>query len=98
MYEFKGFIIRDEMMDGLIRYIEHGIPPGHFLSAVLTNDLSEAVSRADEQNLANLPAYIGFLYNEAPSGCWGSPKHFNEWMDARAQERSEAGRRLVGAE
>lgn len=79
-YQFRGFEIPDYMMDGLDNYINHKIPPGHFLTAVLCNDLWEAVSRADDENVKNLPAYIGYLYNEAPSGCWGSFEKFEAWL------------------
>ena len=79
-YEFKGFYIPERMMGGITRYVEQGIPPGHFLSAVISNDLSEAVSRADEENIKNLPAYIGYLYNEVPSSCWGSPEKMKAWI------------------
>jgi len=78
-YTFRGFYLPDYMVPGLERYIYKGILPGDFLSAVLRNDLVSAVSNADETNLANLPVYIGFLYNEVPSTCWGSPQKVEEW-------------------
>lgn len=74
------------MLEGLLRYIEHGIAPGSFLMAVLQNDLKEACVRADEVNLRSLPAYVTALYNYAPEACWGSPQKVNEWMAVRAQE------------
>ncbi len=82
-YEFRGFEIPAYMMGGLKRYIEHGIAPGHFLTAVLCNDLCESVSRADDCNAANLPAYIGYLYNEAPAACWGSHEKFRAWLSTK---------------
>lgn len=60
------------MLIPLREYINNGQPVGDFLAAVLCNDLAEACGRADEENLRNLPAYTGFLYNEAPSTCHGS--------------------------
>ena len=73
------------MMPGIKRYIEHGIKPGDFLTAVISNDLREACGRADEENLANLPAFVGYFYNEAPSMCCGSPEEMNGWL-ARFKE------------
>jgi len=87
MYKFRDFVIPDHMMDGLTRYIESGIPPGHFLSAVLSNDLYEAVSRADDENVKILPAYIGYLVNEAPSNCWGSREKVKAWITEKADDR-----------
>ena len=78
--------IPDYMRGGLIRYVLHGISPGGFLSAVLSNDLREAVGRADETNQQALVHYVRFLYNYAPVGCWGSAKRFEEWP---AEVRSE---------
>jgi len=79
-YSFRTFYIPERMMHGLERYIEGHIKPGGFLSAVLKNDLRGAIEHADDENIQNLPAYIGFLYNEAPSPCWGSEKKFNNWL------------------
>jgi len=70
-----------ERMRGAIRcYIERGIPPGHFLTAVLCNDLREAVARADDENKKLLSNYVLFLYNCAPLRCWGSPALFEAWI------------------
>ena len=88
-YKFRNFHIPDYMMGGLERWIEHGIEPGHFLIAVLSNDLKEAVGRADDENIANLPAYMGYLYNEAPIGSWGNPSVMRTWpalLKARREE------------
>lgn len=77
-YEFRQFHIPDRMMDGRI-YIENGIEPGGFLTAIICNDLSGAVGQADEENLANLPAFVSYFYNEAPSPCWAAEK-MEAWM------------------
>ena len=84
-YTFRGFCIPERMMGGLTRYVEHGLQPGDFLTAVITNDLKEAVARADDENIKNLPAYVGWLYNEAPAACWGSREAMDAWI---AQERA----------
>lgn len=69
-----------QMWGGVKRYLESGIPPGHFLTAVITNNLSEAVSRADDQNVNLLPNYVRFFYNEVPGGCWGSRSKYDAWI------------------
>ena len=79
-YKFYDTYIPERMMGGLERYIEDGIPPGHFLTGVLENDLMEAFSRADLENMKNIRAYCGYLYNEAPIGCYGSPAKVREWI------------------
>ena len=79
-YKFNQFYIPERMMPGIRLYVEHGIPPGDFLSAVIQNNLSEAVGRADTENLKNIPAFIAYFYNECPGNCWGSPEKMKSWM------------------
>lgn len=83
MYKFRKFYIPDRMMDGIIRYIDDRKPPGDFLTAVICNDLKEAVARADDENLKNLPAFTGYFYNEAPAACQGSKKKMQAWLKER---------------
>ena len=61
-------------LDSLTRYVEHGIPPGSFLCAVLENNLVRSVGRADRENLAALPEIVKYVYNEIPSNAWGNSK------------------------
>ncbi len=81
IYTFRGFFIPEYMMGPLQRYIKERSPVGDFLTAVICNDLKGAVDRADDTNLANIPAYVGYLYNEAPSGCWGSQEAMARWLE-----------------
>ena len=69
------------MKDAVRRYIESRIPPGHFLTAVITNDLSGAVQYGDEENLTNLVAWVRFFYNEVPGAAWGDHDKFMEWIN-----------------
>ena len=80
MYKFQEFYIPERMMEAIDRYVKQGLYPGGFLSAVIENDLSNAVGRADDENIRNLPAYVAYFYNEAPGGCWGSKKNMKNWM------------------
>ena len=83
-------LVRDEpvrydkapnLADGLERYIEHGVPPGHFLTKVLENDLLGACERADSTNRRILFEFVFWLVNYAPSECWGSPEKVDAWLD-----------------
>ncbi len=89
-YEFRGFTIPARMLDAVNRYIQDGDPPGDFLTAVITNDLREAIARADDHNQINLPAYVAFLHNEAPSQCWGSPEKMKTWMEHKQSHTLKA--------
>ena len=38
---------------------------------------------ADEENIANLPAYMDYFYNHVPSNCWGSEAVLKDWLAGR---------------
>ena len=78
------------MQGGMRRYMELGIAPGHFLTAVLKNDLMEAARRADETNLHALGTYAIFLHSQAPCGSYGSPENVKSWINQRQAERYDA--------
>ena len=70
------------LQGGVQRYIEQGVPPGDFLTAVITNDLFLATSHADSTSLAALRDIVRFFYNESPTDCWGTPEKMKLWMKA----------------
>jgi hypothetical protein len=82
--------IPPHMHGALVRYIEDRIEPGGFLGAVLQNNLKEAIGRGDHLNLNKLPDYVTFLYNHAPSGCWGSPEKVFAWLRETPASLGEA--------
>lgn len=87
-YRWAGFYLPPRMMGAIERYVNQGIPPGDFLTAVICNDLFEAVGRADEENMANLPAYVAYFYNEVTGACWGSRERMAAWM-GKFKERDD---------
>lgn len=79
-------LIPEYMLGAARRYILQGIPPGSFLTAVICNDLREAFANADDTNAAMMQGWVRFFYNYAPSGCWGSPEAYSDWLKSfRAQ-------------
>lgn len=44
----------EQIKESLRLYIEHRIQPGGFLTSVLSNDLFDAVARADYENAKNV--------------------------------------------
>lgn len=76
-------ILPGHMRTGMQQYIEHGIPPGDFLSAVLSNNFMEAFARADDINTYSMKQYAIFLYNYAPPGSYGSKENFLSWMERK---------------
>jgi hypothetical protein len=65
---------------GLTEYVVARQQPGHFLMAVLTNDLAEACARADDDNRVQLHAIVSFLHNHVTAECWGSPQKVAQWL------------------
>lgn len=98
IYRFREFYIPTRMMPALRRWIDHGILPGNFLQAVLRNDLRRAVALADDENLANLPAYTSYLYNDAPQACWGSPERVEAWSKKFEASPRDRRRRTDGTQ
>ncbi|MFA5999999.1 MAG: hypothetical protein WC783_03420 [Candidatus Paceibacterota bacterium] len=56
-------------------YVKKGVNPGSFIKAILTNNLREAVTLADTENLAALKATVYYVYNEVPYGAY----NINKW-------------------
>ena len=82
-------ILPPHIRAGARSYIEDGIKPGGFLTAVICDDLAEAFSRADHINRECLADIVGFFYNEAPSPSRGSKTAMNEWLARFDEEATE---------
>ncbi len=79
-------LIEPRFKAALDRYVEAMLPTGGFLKAVLENNLMETVHRADPGGLCNLPHIVSYVYNELPSGVWGTPERVEKWLALRAAE------------
>jgi hypothetical protein len=80
-FKFRGETIPAHMIIGLADYIDNHIPTGGFLEAILSNDLIAACCKADNVNITRIHVYIAYLYNNAPSLCFGSPERYREWIN-----------------
>lgn len=87
MYTFQEFVIPDYMIRSINRYINEGRKPGRFLTAVICNNLFDAVGQADDNNMPNIPAFVSYFYNEAPSLCWGSEENMKAWIKQKKEEK-----------
>ena len=86
-YKFDQYVMRSDMVAAVQRYVEHGIQPGGFLTAVICNDLVGAINRADEDNRENLTAIVGYFMWEVPAPAWGSEQKMREWMKSKQENR-----------
>lgn len=88
-------LVPDHMRGAMERYLSHGIPPGSFLEAVLCNNLSEAVSRADHINRHRLLDIVNFLQWHVPANCWGDVAEYASWCTSGGIEGQKASHNEV---
>lgn len=55
---------------------------GGFVTAVLENNLMEAIGQADANSLAAMRSILAYVYNEIPGACHGSPAKVKAWRKA----------------
>ena len=87
LYDKTHYIgkVEERILDSLLFYAQRRVKPGHFLTAVLCNNLVEAINRADEESLKALPHIVRFCKNQLPQCCWGSPQAFAEWVSTEGE-------------
>src|SRR5262245_12000972 len=73
-------MIPEKMHHEIHRYIQHGVQPGDFVFAFVSNNLKETFRTADDENKRRIEDYIKFFYNYAPSECWGEKERVDEWL------------------
>jgi hypothetical protein len=64
-------------------YVKHRLHPGGFVTAVLCNDLREAIARADHVNIKHLVEIVAYCWNEIPHTCWGSEEKVVNWLSQK---------------
>jgi len=72
--------IPEHMHYSVVQYVINGRGPGHFLEALLENNLRDTFARADEKNREAIPRWVEFLYWCVPGACWGSRDRVEAWI------------------
>lgn len=85
---FQKLGLPDYMMGGVTRWVFDGIPPGSFLEAVFTNNLSKAVFCADRNNKQKLAEWAEFSYWYLPAMCRGNDKNVKNWKGLNNERNS----------
>jgi hypothetical protein len=62
-----------EAIEALQKYKDKGIKPGSFLTAVLENNLQNAVLKADDESKGALVNIVQYCWDTLPANIWGSP-------------------------
>lgn len=72
--------VKQSTIDTINNYVKKGWPPGGFVTAVLANDLMEALGRADLENRQAIFEICEYVYNDIPGACHGSPDIVQAWV------------------
>lgn len=72
--------IPTNIKDAIDLYVDKGIQPGSFTTAVLANDLKGAFGRADVISERNMKQIVSYVYNNIPSLCQGSYDKVDNWI------------------
>jgi hypothetical protein len=72
--------VPEQLHEGLTEYVAARRPVGSFLTAVLSNDLVAACTRADELCAPSIHRVVGFLINYVTAECWGSTARVTAWL------------------
>ena len=74
--------MKPEIQEALEAHKTKGQPCGEFVTAVLENNLREAVGQADDENLRDLREIVQWCFWEMPAGAWGSEGKVKQWRQA----------------
>ena len=74
------------IMQELKDYVEHGVPTGCFLRAVISNNLQDAVGHADPHNIRILRSICGYIWHYFPHDAHGSREIYKNWIAAKKEE------------
>lgn len=74
----------ERIKNSLDNYVKYG-HCGGCIQAIMSNNLVQAFSRADDDYATNMHAIVMYMYNRMPGDCWGSPEAVKNW---RGTERS----------
>jgi len=79
-------LVPEHLREAVLSYVQEAHPVGDFLRAVISNDLFDAVARADEQSLAGLRCLCQWFYNYTPRSCYGSRDRYRTWLEPRVDD------------
>jgi len=69
------------MHSDIIRYVVDRRLSGHFLTAIVENNLQKAFAHGDSANIKALHSWVRLMYNWAPAQCWGREEVVAEWIE-----------------
>jgi hypothetical protein len=88
----------DYMAGAVQRYVENGLEPGGFMTALLTNHLFDAVKRADGLNIAHIPQWVVWIETNLPFACYGSRDKYQAWIGQLVPKEEPVAEDRVGCD
>ncbi len=79
--------IPEHLREPLGRFLVHGLHPGDFLKAVISNNLKQAVASGNDASLAGLRPLVMFMLNHAPAYAFGYSGAYQIWVGMTQSER-----------
>lgn len=76
------YLVPPHLWQGITNHIIYGGDTGNFLTAMFRNDFLNAATGADEVTSARFYDLALFLFNYAPSPCFGSHEAVGRWRAA----------------
>jgi hypothetical protein len=86
-----GIDILDQSLEN---YLMHGLEPGGFLTAILSNDLFRAVDCADTWNRDRITRIAEEIQAVMPWNSYGDRQRVDEWLANKDGRQSEYAKRL----
>ena len=77
------------MVPGIKRYVEHGIMPGGFMTALFSNELTNTFAHADETNTPLIREWVLWVHNEMPGDTVGSRATVQSYASRKQKERHD---------
>jgi hypothetical protein len=75
-----------DMVHSILRYVEHGITPGHFLTALFSDELANTFARADETNTPLIREWVLWVHDEMPGDTVGSRAKMKSYINRKRKD------------
>lgn len=74
--------IPDYTLEAIFNHVGHRQQVGHFVTALLCNNLKETFNRADSENVVAIRGLVTLLHCHIPAIAWGSESYVEQWLTA----------------
>ena len=81
-------LFHEGVKSGLENYLFHGIPPGRYMTCLLSNDLYGMVGSADHWNRKLVLEQAQWVVLNLPWASYGTPEIMEDWMKDKGGRRS----------